>query len=258
MGMFFRDNKKNILRQPKIYSAPREQDPKKMSKALKILILIILVIIALIYVVFFSFVFKIKKIDTIGSSSEDSNIYLETFKNKNIFSLNSSQIAQDLKNKESQLENVTVSFGIPNVLRVKFEERNPIAVWQSDKDIYLVDENAIAFKKVDKAPENLLLVVDTNGLKLDVPSRIASNKFMSFIQDVKDKIKTLDMNAVSYEVNETTFQVEVVTDKNIKIIFDTTRSVSDQIDAAKEVYDTHKNDIKEYMDVRVEGKVYFK
>lgn len=215
-------------------------------------------IIGLIYLFFVSPVFKIKRIDYIGTPTDDSMKYINTFVGQNIFHLNSMQIADNLKNKESQLENVTVSFGIPNVLRIKFEERQPVAVWQSNQDYYLIDENAIAFKKIEKVQDDLMLIVDTQGIKINVPTRIASTKFVEFTQNVKDKIKMLEMKAISFEISETTFQVAVLTDKNIKIIFDTTRSVTDQIDAAKEVYDLHKNDIKEYMDVRVEGKVYFK
>lgn len=255
--MFFNKKHKAILRQPKIYTAPRDLEKKPLPKFIKILILFIIVVIALSYLFLFSPFFRIRNINLMGSPSSASIVYLDQFKGKNIFEINAHELENKLYQQNTEFLNVDVSLGIPNTLRVKFTERQPVLVWQTNNKNYLVDENAIVYKETEGSFEGLILVTDNKNIPVTLPSQIATSNFIDFLKNTKDKISKLGLTINKFEINETTFQVTAVTDKNIKIIFDTTRSITDQIDAAKITFDAKKDEIKEYMDVRVEGKVYY-
>lgn len=253
--------KKNInrpsLRQPKIYVPETEHIKKPLPKYVKILIIFVIALIVLTYLVFFLPVFKIKNLDIMGSPSEQTQTYLESFVGSNVFRLHPSVISDELQIINPEYANIGVSIGIPNTLRVKFEERQPALVWNSGNNFYLVDDNQIAYKKVDTKPDNIILVIDQKAVGIKLPEQIASSNFVEFLKNVKTKVTDSGLEVDHFEINETTFQVEAVTKQGIKIIFDTTRSVSDQIDALSTVYKDHKDAIKQYIDVRVEGKVYY-
>ena len=255
--MFFNKKQKNILRIPKIYSAPKDQVKKPVSKFIKYLILILIVFVGLVYVLFFSSVFTVKNIVTKGSPSDDTLVYLQQFKGKNIFTIHAKEIASVVKEKNTQFKTVDVTLGIPSTLRIIFTERIPVAVWQTGGKSYLLDENAIAFKEIDTSSKDLIVIVDNKNIEVNPPVQIASTNFINFLKNVNSKIGQLDMKILKFEIGETTFQVDALTDKNIKIIFDTTASVSDQMDAAQKAYKEKKDEIKQYMDVRVESKVYY-
>jgi len=255
--MFFRKKQKNILRVPKIYSAPKDQIKKPVPKIVKYIILILVILSGLVYVLFFSSIFTVKSINTEGNPSDETLTYLDQFKGKNIFMIRAKEIASVVKEKNTQFKTVDVSLGIPSTFRVIFEERLPVVVWQTNGKNYLLDENAIAFKQVDTPSQDLITIVDNKNIEVNPPVQIASSNFIDFLKSVNSKMGQLDMKIVKFEVGETTFQVDAVTDKNIKIIFDTTRSVTDQMDAAEKTYKEKKDEIKQYMDVRVEGKVYY-
>lgn len=262
--MFNKNINRPSLRQPKIYVPAPEEIKKPLPKYVKILILVFVVLVALIYLVFFLPVFKIKNLDIMGNPSEKTLIYLQSFIGSNVFRLHPSAISDQLQIINPEYDNISVSIGIPNTLRVKFQERSPSLVWNSGANFYLVDDNQIAYKQVEAKPDNIILVIDQKAVGIKLPEQIASSNFVEFLKNVKAKVTDSGLEVDHFEINETTFQVEAVTKQDlpagrqgIKIIFDTTRSVSDQIDALSNVYKDHKDAIKQYIDVRVEGKVYF-
>lgn len=256
--MFSKKRQKNILRQPKIYTAPVDREKKQMPSFFKKIIVVGVVLIGLIYLFLFSPVFKIRTINLMGQPSEDSLALLEKFKGDNIFRIHAGQLQTSLINDNPKFQNVSVSLGIPSTLRVIFTERNPEIVWQSGSQYYLVDEKDIAYQQVDAPPKDLILVVDNKNIPVNPPEQIANANFIDFLKTAKLKLSSeLNFAVTKFEISETTFQVTASTDKNIQVILDTTKSISDQIDAAKQTYNADKNGVKQYLDVRVPGKVYY-
>lgn len=255
--MFRNKKSNNIMRMPKVYMAPKDKEKKSVPRFLKFGILILIAILGLAYVLFFSAIFKIKNIAIDGSAGAETLAYLDQFKGQNIFRLQTKEIAKVVQSQNTEFKTIDVTLGIPGTLRVLFTQRMPVAVWQTGGMNYLVDENAVAFKQTDAVDPDLILISDTKNIAISPPVQIASANFMDFLKNVESKIGGLDMKITKFEINETTFQVDALTDKNVKIIFDTTRSASDQIDAAQKAYKEKKDEIKQYMDVRVEGKVYY-
>lgn len=246
-----------IQRQPKIYVPASEKVKKPVRKYVKIIIIIFIIAFFLAYLLFFSPIFKVKSLDIMGTPSEQSQVYLESFNGTNIFQLHPSAIKSELSILNPEFANIRVSVGIPSVIRVTFQERSPALVWQSGDNIYLVDDNVVAYKKILTKPDNIIFLVDLKAVGVVPPQQIASSNFAEFLKTVKAKMTDTGLEVDHFEINETTFQVDAVTKQGPRVIFDTTRSVTDQIDALAIVYKDHKDDIKQYVDVRVEGKVYF-
>jgi cell division septal protein FtsQ len=248
---------RDILRQPKIYSPPKEQEKFVLPKFLKIIIWVVIILAVLFYLFLFSPLFKIRNIQIEGTPTDETRTYLETFKGGNIFLLKTGPIQQQLVNANPQFLNINIFKGIPNILRVVFQERTPKIIWKSGDNQYLVDDQGIAYKESD-AMEVLPQVIDTKAMAVNLPMQVATSNFIDFVTSAESTVKTDDLKIDHFEIGDTIFQVSAVTNKNIKIIFDTTHSLSDQNDAFQKVYSEHKNDIKEYLDVRVEGVVYYK
>lgn len=246
------------LRNPKIYSAPKEEKEKHFPKFIIIFCLFIIIVMALGYLLFFSNIFVVKNITLSSNVPEEAQNYLNQFKNKNIFLIKSNDIAEELKNQYPEYLDIEVYKGIPDILKVDFSERRAALVWQSQSDGYLVDSTGLAFKKINIGSRpDLISVIDNKNLPVNVPAQVVTATFINFITNAKAKLQSANIEVKEFQINETIFQVDALTTGNLKIIFDITRSVSDQIDAFTQVYNDHKNDIKQYIDVRVPGKVYY-
>jgi len=258
----FGKKEKNILKQPKIYSPPKEQKPFVFPRYLKIILVVLIGLAAIIYLIFFSTIFKINNFQIIGNIPEDSNKKIESARGQNIFFYSSKELEDGLIKENPQFLNIKVSKGIPNLLRVKIEERSPQIIWKTNGKVFLVDEGGIAFKEIPTEESYTLpKVTDNKNINMTIPSQVATSNFTIFIKDLSSKVnndQSYGVSISSFQINETIFQVDAITDKGFKMIFDTTRPLSDQLDAFLKVYKDHKDEIKEYIDLRVEGWVYYK
>lgn len=245
------------MRQPKIFQIVTSENKTDWPKLNLIIVLVFLGAIVLAYAIFFSNWFQIKNIEIIGSPSISIRSDLDQLKGKNLFSFNSAHLEDSFMKIDGNYLSIQIYRGIPDTIRVVFANREPKLIWQTGDKKYFVDENAILFKEADNSV-TLLIVIDLSNLAVKIPEQIATSDFINFIQSASTELAKQNIKIVNYEVDETTFQVSAVTDQNIRIIFNTLRPVSEQIDAFQKAYEPNKNDIKEYIDLRVEGKVYYK
>lgn len=255
--MFSKNKTRGTLRQPKIFQAPQEIIKENWSKVIIYFSLFVLLISAIFYAIFFSAWFRIKNIEIVGSPSPQIKSDLDTMVGKNLFSFDAGQVEQKFMVTDRNYSKIKIYRGIPNTVRIIFEDRKPQIIWQTTSGKYFVDQSAIAFKNVDSQVK-LPIVIDRTDLMVGTPAQVASGNFVEFVKIIDVELSKNKFNIVNYEVGQTTFQVIAVTDNNLRILLNTLRPVSDQIDALGKVYAQSKQDIKEYIDLRVEGKVYFK
>ena len=261
---------KTILRQPKVFQLPREKNEiygikNFWPRLILFLILFFLIFGFFIYGLFFSPWFKIKNIEIVGSTTEDIKGKLQDLVGKNIFSFHANEIEEGLASEDRSFSNVKIFRGLPDTVRVVFENRAPKIIWQSLGKNYLIDADAILYKEADETElDSLPKVLDSNNLSVKIPSQIATPDFTDFVQNANDALKRVQIQIDHFEVSETTFQIsaivknEVVDAQSVRIIFNTLRPLSEQIDAFNKVYSQNKGDIKDYIDLRVEGRVYYK
>lgn len=255
--MFAKKKIHNSLRQPKIFQAPQEIMKENWTKIIIYFCLFVLFMAAIFYSIFFSAWFRIKNIEIVGSPSKEIKNDLDAMVGKNLFSFDAGKIEQRFINQDRNYSRVKIYRGIPSTVRVIFEDREPKVIWQSGSGKYFVDQAAIAFKEVDSQVK-LPIIIDTTNLFVVVPAQVASGNFVDFVKTIDVELSKNKFNIINYEVGQTTFQVTAVADGNLRIMFNALRPVSDQMDALTKVYAQNKQDVKEYLDLRVEGKVYFK
>lgn len=255
--MFNSNQPKNIHRVPKVFQAPRDEEKSVVPRFIKICIWIVILFLGLGYLIFFSPVFKIKSIEVVGSPSDEVKQKLDALKGKNIFSIPAKPLEDDIIAHNQNYLSVDVFRGIPDTVKVKFQDREAKIIWNTQGQRYLVDKNAILFKELEGSSD-LPIIVDTNNLAVTIPEQVASANFIDFVKSANAALNQTNIVVTEFQIKETTFQIDAVTDKNFRIIFDTLRPLSEQMDAFKIVYEKNSSNIKEYIDLRVEGFVYFK
>jgi cell division septal protein FtsQ len=248
---------RNILRTPKVFQAPRDEERLILPKIIKILIIAVILFLGLVYLFLFSPVFQIKNIEIVGSPSDEVKKILDGLKGLNIFSFHAQTLEQNIIAKNQNYLSVRIDRGLPDTVRVKFQDREAKIVWQTRDQLYFVDKDAILFQKAEDSG-GLSIVKDLRNLEVTFPAQIATTNFVDFVRSAQTEIAQSNLIIQEFQIDETTFQLEALTDKGFKIIFNTLRPLSEQIDAFRTVYEKNKDQIKEYIDLRVEGWVYYK
>ena len=246
------------------------EDEKKQefhfNKKIFYLILIIIAVLFIIYGLFFSSFFEVKNIDLKGTNLVDGDqlkkvITYALNEEDNIFLYQSSDISAKIKDNFPLVSEVSIQKGLPDTIRVIIIERQPVIIWQTADKKYLVDKEGYGYLEADaNNAKDLPVIIDRQNLPLELSDKVASRNFIDFVRETIEKFEARSMlNIKELRINETTFDLEVLTNEGFVVLFDTTRSVETELDDLRRVM-AHLNGVKpkEYIDLRVEGWAYYK
>jgi cell division septal protein FtsQ len=177
----------------------------------------------------------------------------------NIFLFNSQKLQNELLYSYPFFTQIQVFKGLPHTLQVKVVERRAILVWIAGDQKYFIDDNGIVFQFNDKnnSPD-FPIIEDDRDSQIKIGDKIVTKDFIGFAQKINTDFTAksqLKINKIS--VKDNLFDVNITTD-NFMVIFSTLRNVDDQLADLATVIPTVQNQAKEYIDLRIEGKVYYK
>jgi len=250
---------------------PNYPNPPKRHSLLKNYIhflIFVLLIGSLIDILFFSPLVKINKITVEGKTTLPAEeiikqvnqaIYANITGN-NLILLNTSQIEDQLVNQNYQLFSAKVSKVFPGQLKVSVKEKQPSIIWKSGEVAYLLSEDgrAIAASGDD---HNLPVIYDSANLPVKLGEKIVPTSFISFVLDMIKGLQDRGISPVLMEVPDTTSELYIKTNKNYLLKLDTTRSVASCLSDLDSVLKTLAKQGKkpnEYIDLRIEGKVFLR
>jgi cell division septal protein FtsQ len=210
------------------------------------------------YVIFLSDLFIIKQVIIEGPLSENGHAIAENLKGNNIFKVDSILVIKEIKEAFPEALTVKIYRGLPDTLKIQTTQRNSSVLWQADGKVYNVDVNGIAYKAALPG-DNSLKISDLSGVQVILGKRVASRNFINFVTIADNKIKEkTDIKPVAWEIAETGLQVTMVTDRGWKVFFDTTKMPENQIEDLRLILNKHKDEIHEYVDLRISGYAFYK
>jgi len=257
---------KSNYRSPKVFTKRYKDRDFKMGfrisrKGIENIIIIVSIFLG-VYWLFFSNYFRVRDViiennKTISSEEIASSVP----KGKNIFFYETADLRDQLINKYPQIKEIAFFKGLPNAIKVQLLERDGQIIWQSNDTRYLIDGQGVVSRMIssNEPPLDLPVVVDQMNRPVSLKDQILSVEFIDFVTQVKsDFFAATNMNITDISINETTYDLLVSTNRGIKIFFDTTESPTGQLKNLTQILTNYNNQIKEYIDLRVEGWGYFK
>jgi len=155
-----------------------------------------------------------------------------------------------------------VKFGknlISNTLTVIITEHQSSVVWQTAGERFLVNRYGVVYDKAgDKTP--LITIEDLKNVPVSINQRVVIPEFIEFVTSfVANLPRKTNLSIERITIPETTFEVEMYTNQEWRIILDTTRPPDDQLNALVRVLqEMQDNPPKEYVDLRIPNKVFYK
>lgn len=249
-------------RSPQVYSG-RNQDkeeivfPKWIFKAMAYLV----IVIGLLYFVFYSQIFTIKQVIVEGNSlTPTENITKDIPFGKNIFLIRIDEIKVKLLSDYPEIRNIEIYRGIPSAVKIVMLERESKMVWQSGEDHYLISDQGEVMKKISaEEGTGLPKVIDKRGIAVKTGGQLVSPNFVAFILNINNTFfDMVNIKPLDFEVDETTFDVTLRTEAGFYVKFNSLRSSKKQLENLKTVLVNKRPDIKEYVDIRIDGWAYYK
>lgn len=269
MVRLFANKKKTMrsgrkFRSPKVF-ATRPEPPKRNLRFklpnLKYAVIIIFIVL-ISYYLFFSSIFKIKEYVVEGNEAVSKDDIVNTISSsRNIFLFNSDQAKQTLLVKFNEIKAVEIYRGIPDTIKIVILEREGKIIWQSGDKKFLISVEGDVAKQISDQNNysNLPLVVDSKSLPVNLGDQLVSENFVAFVTNVYSTFYAeTGLQPQNFEVGETTFDVNLKTDAGFYVKFNSLRSSQKQLDNLKLVLSQKRQDIHEYIDLRIDGWAYYK
>lgn len=250
---------------PKIYSKTRPSKPKRklvVPKFFWLAVMALFLVGTLAWFVFGSGYFLVKEIRVIGSVTPEVETSINSLHGEHLLTYTTSGMEKNLKKTQGSIKKIKISKGLPDTLLVSVDLRQPVLVWRSQGKDFLIDKTGVVYTadvSELKSIKDLPLVEDTMNQPVTPGSAFVTPQFVGFINDLNQKFsETFPIKVEKFTVRETTFEIELHTSEGWYAILDTNRLIDPQLLGLESVFEKFGSDIKEYIDLRIEGKAYFK
>jgi hypothetical protein len=246
------------------------------------------IILAGLWFVFFSGYFRTVEYDIIDLNVLEKDVvtgeigkFLDTrdgvIKDKrNIFLIDEQSVADHLMNTFF-IESATVDKIYPNILRLKIKERQRSVILVTRNKIYIVDDYGVITDHADQATvsttrEFLSSSVPVDSLKeifVIVPTSTNyeigwqytnTNNVRGWL-DLAEKLRNAGIWFKAIQINDDEPGIlRVILKENKDVIMDEDISLDSQIDTLRQFMQSKPvwDDIHEYVDVRIPGRIYYK
>ena len=198
--------------------------------------------------------------------------------NRNIFFLRPDSLEKYLESKFF-VKQVTVDKIYPNILRLKIEERQRSVVLVTKNAIYIVDDYGAVSNLADdalvsstiqtlsssspiEAPKEVLVITDTTSTYA-AGQTYADSKVVRQWLDLANKLRDAGIWFKAVDLGDQpadTISVKVLLKENKDVVMSLDSTIDGQIETLREYLSTKPdlNQVQEYIDVRVPGKVFYK
>lgn len=282
--MLFSKNRQNkIIAKNKEFSLKkRDEKERSFFGRLAFYFLLVLYVPVLIYAILFSSFMEIRNINIIGNktlkTADILNTINETRSGKyfglvpqnNYLLLSREKLSQRLTGEFKKIKNIEVSKSFPDSIRILIAEREALIVWCSGGPCYIIDELGYAYTPTDlDAPEvqenNLIQVIDSGIRTIDIGERVVSENYIQFLVMLRQIIGEKSGIRLTNEwktPSPIAQEVEVQTLEGWRIIFSSEISPEKSIRTletflSEEIGEEKRTNL-EYVDLRVENKVFYK
>lgn len=250
---------RNFKRNPRIYlSNLAQKEPASPNWRSVFAFLGLAVFTFLIWFLFYSPAFAINNLELRGNANEEVWQILESYKGRNIWRFPAARERLKLTQLKPEVKQVLIFRGLPHTLKIEILEREPVLIWKTGDKNYLMDKEGVVFRQIENT-EGYPVVFDTKNVPVELSQNYATSAFVDFASRLwADFEKETGLKPAYFEVAETTFQLSLQTNEGFKVFFETIRDFKPQLEGLKKVLAEHRDKVKEYVDLRVEGRAYLK
>lgn len=245
---------------------------------------ILFLILALAYILFFSPIFEIKEIRISGNraigseeiqSSLDGFLYgkiLFFFNRNNIFLATDSKLTDILLGDFPRILSIEINKDIfKKTINLTIVERKETGIFCKEEpaspnrgECYYIDREGVIFEKAPQTSGSLILVIkDNSGGEVELGNNVIKKEFMAELIDLRVYLTdNLGLKALDFIIeSDVSEDLRINTNEGWYILFDKARDLQNQLKALELVLEEKIKEGRrnlEYIDLRIENRVYYK
>lgn len=246
-------------------------------KKRRLFIILILLVLILVYIFLFSPVFKIRAIEVSGNKEIETEEIKDKFSYGNIILATEENIKNDLIKKIPKIADLEINKNlIKRVVNLIIKERERLGIvcqvseqetrnkkQETIEECFYIDKQGVIFEDAPQTSGSLILLIkDYSQRDFYLGKEVFEEKIMNFISKIKENlfletgVRVSDFNILSLPTKE----LKVITSQGWYILFDLERGAENQILALKAALEEKipNREGLEYVDLRIENRIYYK
>lgn len=179
---------------------------------------------------------------------------------KNIYFFDPEPVKEDILAQFPIIKRVFIEKSYPHDIKVDITERAPVGIWCFTTDCSYFDEDGVIWGKAMKSSGSLLLIVEDERSYSEYPNRLDGN-LLKNIKEVIIGLEELNIKTSRVVIKEDSIHdFNVYTASGYYIILNWESSAIQQTEILKIFLTEKGRDFKplEYIDLSIEGRVYYK
>jgi len=251
----------------------RHRKKRKINKRVIIAIIPLFVLAGLVYLLFCSPVFDIKKTEISGNKEIKSEEIQNILSCANIFLFSGKKIKNELLERIPKIAELEIEKNIfKRELKIKLSEReeigiacqaNPAFAEATAGKCFYIDKDGVIFENAPQTSGSLItLINDFSGRNIKLGEKIFDEKFIGLIFEIKEEMLVgMNLKIKSFDsMNFPIQNVKAMTSEGWYAFFNFNNNIKSQLSALKVAL---KEKIKirtglEYVDLRIENRIYYK
>lgn len=223
------------------------------------------------WLLFFTQTFAVSAITVVDAkqnTEESIRTIVQGSSGENILFIPTQQIEQNILHDVPQVRDVHILRKLPGTLKIIVQEKKPAFLLVSGNSYYFVDAEGIAYEvaSLEVLPGTVLSTVKNSDSEASVTlgASAVDASFVEFITKAQQGLPEIthaqiaEMRIPSLAARE----VHFLSERNWKILMDTTRSAEGQLDILKRLLEDtiteEEQQTLEYIDLRIPNRVYYK
>jgi len=248
---------------------------RKSKKKRRVFILLILLVLILAYILLFSPLFKIQAVEIFGNREVETEEIKNNFNYGNIFLNTEEKIKNDLIKKIPKISDLEIKKDlIKRTIKLEIQERKEIGIVcqiseqrtgnnEQFEECFYIDGQGIIFEEAPQTSGSLILLIkDYSQRDYYLGKKVFEEGLINFISETREGLsseiglRVLEFEILFYPTNE----LKVVTSEGWYILFDLERHFKNQLLGLKTALEEkiQNRETLEYVDLRIENRIYYK
>jgi hypothetical protein len=258
---------RNTAPTPKVFNAtykpPKVSQPNGSNRPIRPLLFVGVVLVGGLLISRLPF-FQIKHVDVRNSPSIAITELAQSLIGQSIFSNKIQTLARKALEEYPILESFSCTRGLPATVRCEAKAREARFVWKTNDKSYLLDKSGYIF--IESTNETLPILEDRAGKAVSIGEEVTSEETVAAYDQLVALLSKDGITVSQLFITESFYQFGAVisarADKTfpgspITVLFTTSYPVESQVTVLSKVLDERSAQIKERIDLRVPGNVYF-
>lgn len=235
------------------------------------------ILAGLVYLLFFARLLDVRIVDiqTPGdlradlSKSIDSWLdsgFLNIDKRNNILFFSANKLSAQLVKQFPKLDSIKIVKKLPHSLFISSDERRPVGIWCSaNRTCFYFDKDGIAFSKAQPSAGFLIVnIADYRpGRNIELGSAVETADWLGKIISARELLNKAGINIAEFIIPTDSFdEFHAKTAENWKIMFSIQTDIQKQISALsiflKEKIKPNQKSVLQYVDLRIQDRIYYK